>query len=348
MSLPPQTPDSAEYYPSSDYSSGPAIGSIKRQREASTPSDSAQSPPKRSGLLSPERRANDKTEVWPEDVENAFMEALQVIPKLGRRKVMINGKPCGRNELIADYIRRKTLKIRTRKQVSSHIQVLKNLRRNDPEFMALVTESHDEAESLPAALLQAGFPIGQIPCIKAEMPLGGIAFPPSFGLSINTQLQYPRKGAPLLSPYTPTFLSRDAGSIPSPMEFPGSQPSSSGMSLMPPHTGYETSSQGSVSPSSAGLTNALQDMSFPFPAQHNAEQPSPTREDAAQPDCSHWSNDSDQRGESLSALISAAARDHEGDEVAAPAESQGQQQQQQPEREEVAATGSFSATPLRE
>ncbi|KAG5517889.1 hypothetical protein PMAC_000344 [Pneumocystis sp. 'macacae'] len=66
--------------------------------------------------------------VWPVDVEEAFMDvAIAHIPKLGRRKIVVGSKPCGRNELIADYIYRRTGKIRTRKQVSSHIQVLKHL-----------------------------------------------------------------------------------------------------------------------------------------------------------------------------------------------------------------------------
>ncbi|CAO3663650.1 unnamed protein product [Rhizopus stolonifer] len=74
----------------------------------------------------------EEQQVWPQDVESAFIEALETIPKLGRRKILVNGKPCGRNELISDFIFRKTQKIRTRKQVSSHIQVLKNTRKNDP------------------------------------------------------------------------------------------------------------------------------------------------------------------------------------------------------------------------
>ncbi|KAF9321858.1 hypothetical protein BG006_002558, partial [Podila minutissima] len=83
---------------------------------------------------------NDREEVWPSDVEKIFYEALEVIPKLGRRKVLVDGKPCGRNELIADYIYKRTAKIRTRKQVSSHIQVLKNTRKSDTAFMKLLMD----------------------------------------------------------------------------------------------------------------------------------------------------------------------------------------------------------------
>ncbi|KAI8977600.1 TEA/ATTS domain family-domain-containing protein [Mycotypha africana] len=107
-------------------------------------------------------QVRDKEEVWPPDVEAAFVSALENLPKLGRRKVIVNGKPCGRNELISDYIFRKTGKVRTRKQVSSHIQVLKNTRKADPYFLRLLTDtttSEDEgyAQFSPRARALASF-----------------------------------------------------------------------------------------------------------------------------------------------------------------------------------------------
>ncbi|KAG0235083.1 hypothetical protein BGW42_005876 [Actinomortierella wolfii] len=79
-------------------------------------------------------------QVWPADVEEVFFRALEEVPKLGRRKILVGGKPCGRNELIAEYIFRETGRARTRKQVSSHIQVLKNTRKNDPAFLKLLMD----------------------------------------------------------------------------------------------------------------------------------------------------------------------------------------------------------------
>ncbi|KAF9417717.1 hypothetical protein BGZ94_009901 [Podila epigama] len=107
---------------------------------SATPSSSSQ---KRRIVVKEKAVKNDREEVWPPDVENAFHEALKVIPKLGRRKILVGGKPHGRNELISDYIFKHTQKKRTRKQVSSHIQVLKNTRKNEPEFLKLLMENED-------------------------------------------------------------------------------------------------------------------------------------------------------------------------------------------------------------
>ncbi|ESZ97337.1 hypothetical protein SBOR_2267 [Sclerotinia borealis F-4128] len=74
---------------------------------------------------------------WPEVLENAFLDALLAIPYMARRKFSFGGKLHGRNELIKEYLwiaykntlppgqRPDPTMMRTRKQVSSHIQVIK-------------------------------------------------------------------------------------------------------------------------------------------------------------------------------------------------------------------------------
>ncbi|POV96008.1 hypothetical protein PSHT_02205 [Puccinia striiformis] len=90
-------------------------------------------------------------DIWSDEASRAFDEAIRVIPRLGRAKILAltteGRKPFGRNELIADYIYRRTGIVRHRKQVSSHIQVIKNSKKLDPLSEILDPINHSQSVS---------------------------------------------------------------------------------------------------------------------------------------------------------------------------------------------------------
>ncbi|KAK4687344.1 transcriptional enhancer factor, partial [Tremellales sp. Uapishka_1] len=91
------------------------------------------------------RRKGEKgsgNDVWPPRAELIFSTCIAHVPPIDRQKIMFYNKPCGRNEIVALVLSIATGKPYSRKQVSSHSQVIKN-KESLPDNIRKILTTHE-------------------------------------------------------------------------------------------------------------------------------------------------------------------------------------------------------------
>ncbi|KAM0787320.1 hypothetical protein ACM66B_007093 [Microbotryomycetes sp. NB124-2] len=82
----------------------------------------------------------DNGQLWTDEIDSALLEGMRVIPNIQRRTIAVDGHELGRNALLSEYVYRKTGWFRSKRQIGSHLQLLRRHNAGNEQVMELLRD----------------------------------------------------------------------------------------------------------------------------------------------------------------------------------------------------------------